>query len=1136
VERVTTTHPEVHLGESVLHAADAAVGGGFATIDSERYARILNVDRMAPFLMNVVSDGDLWLFAGSNGPFTAGRRNPDLALFPYQTADKILEHADTSGARTILLVTRDGRTSLWEPWRDGARVYAVTRNLYKSVLGTSLVYEEINHDLGLRFRATLAACDRFGLVRNVVLENLHDSSADIRYLDGWHHVIPPGVSQEVYARLSYLAAAYMRHERVPGTPLAIFTLNAAISDRPEPSESLRAAAAWSVGHADPVILLSDRQADAFRNGLPVRAETEVRGELGAYLVADGVRLAGGARHAWVTVADTGLDHAALIDVRDRFDAPDELARDLRAAVGDSRAGILRRVAGGDALQQTADEAATAHHVASVLYNAMRGGTFDGTYDAPIADVADYLRRHNRGVYNRHADWLAGLPASVPADELLRAAADRGDLQLSRLLRTYLPLTFSRRHGDPSRPWNRFNIRLRDDLGRPLYGYEGNWRDIFQNWEALGRSYPGYLGQFIAVFLDASTADGYNPYRITRDGGDWEVPDERDPWSHIGYWGDHQIVYLHRLLESLERWQPGALAAGLGELGYAYTRVPYRIAGFRELLDDPRESIVFDKALHRTLAGRARDLGADGKLLVDEQGEVRLVSLCEKLLVPLLTKLTNLVPDGGTWLNTQRPEWNDANNALAGWGLSVVTVAAMRRYLQLLMDVVPAAGTAPVSASVVRLVERVTEILNGVPSEVDDSSRLALMAALGEAGEEHRTAVYAGDLGELVPMPLSTARALFEAARPVVDRTIRANRRPDGLYHSYNVLRVEDGRAAVDRLSPMLEGQVAVLESGLLDDDEALGLLRALRRSDMWREDLRTFLLYPDRQLTPFLERNTLDGPPPAGSERLFVMDRHGRWHFGADLSTRADVEAQLKRIGVDAVTRDAVLELWRTTFAHHEFTGRSDRFFMFEGLGSVFWHMTSKFLLAVQANYLRARDPEIAADLARFYDEAREGLGSRKTPDVFGAFPVDPHSHSPRHRGAQQPGMTGQAKEDILIRFGELGVEARDGRLRFEPRLLHRDEILDAPYRFTSLGIDGAEANWDLPAESLAFTCCQVPVCYRLGDHPSIRLERTDGGIEVVEGSELGREASADIAGRHGTYRRVTVTIPPAVLVAEPGG
>jgi hypothetical protein len=129
--------------------------------------------------------------------------------------------------------------------------------------------------------------------------------------------------------------------------------------------------------------------------------------------------------------------------------------------------------------------------------------------------------------------------------------------------------------------------------------------------------------------------------------------------------------------------------------------------------------------------------------------------------------------------------------------------------------------------------------------------------------------------------------------------------------------------------------------------------------------------------------------------------------------------------------------------------------------------------------------------------------------------------------------MTGQAKEDILIRFGELGVEARDGRLRFEPRLLHRDEFLDAPYRFTSLEFDGSEATWDLPADSLTFTYCQVPVCYRLGDQPSIRLERADGGIEIVDGTVLGREASADIAGRRGTYRRVTVTITGAALVGE---
>ena len=60
--------------------------------------------------------------------------------------------------------------------------------------------------------------------------------------------------------------------------------------------------------------------------------------------------------------------------------------------------------------------------------------------------------------------------------------------------------------------------------------------------------------------------------------------------------------------------------------------------------------------------------------------MRLVNLTEKLLVPLLAKLSNFIPGAGIWLNTQRPEWNDANNALVGNGTSMVTLYYLRRYL------------------------------------------------------------------------------------------------------------------------------------------------------------------------------------------------------------------------------------------------------------------------------------------------------------------------------------------------------------------------------------------------------------------------------------------------------------------------
>jgi hypothetical protein len=1106
--------------------ASDPVEGRFATLDDGRYALISHVDRLDPFLMSVVSDSDTWLFVGSNGPFTAGRGNPDVALFPYQTVDKILQHPLTSGARTSLLVRRGSRTSLWEPWLDEPAGPGIARSLYKRVDGTAVVFEETNRDLGLRFRSKLAACEGFGLVRDTELLEIAGEPVDVRYLDGFHHLLPPGVDVETYARLSYLAIAYMRHERLPGGTLATYSLNAAISDRPEPSESLRTAVAWSVGHATPVILLSDRQLSTFRDGGVVATETEVRGEMGAYLVADRVGLSPGGRHAWTTVGDTNLDHARVVDLRLLLEQPVRAESALVDALQADRAALRRRVAAADGVQVTVDEAATASHWASVLFNIMRGGAPDGPH-VPTADFSTYLRQQNRDVAGRHRTWAAGLGGDLSIAQLRQAADTRDDAQLSRLARSYLPLTFSRRHGDPSRPWNRFSIRLRDESGSPLYGYEGNWRDIFQNWEALGRSYPTFLRQFVSVFLNASSADGYNPYRITRMGIDWEVQDPDDRWSHIGYWGDHQIVYLLRLLEAVQAHEPGVLAASLDERLYSYARIPYRIADIATVLADPRDTIVFDRSLHDELHATSASLGADAKLVHDARNEVRLVTLAEKLLVPLLVKLTNLVPGGGIWLNTQRPEWNDANNALAGWGLSVVTLSAIRRYLGFLAALVTDDRSLSMSASVARLLEQVTAVLETAVDPIDDAARYRILVELGRCRDRHRDAVYGGDFGDVVAVPAAAVRRLTMTAGVVVDATLRANRRPDGLYHSYNTLRIDGTAAAVQHLGPMLEGQVAILDSGLLGDAEAVELLDALRSSDMYRADQHSYLLYPDRALTPYLQRNTLNGSPPVDDPSLFVRDRTGAWHFQADLSAMSDVERRLDQLQVAPAQRSAVLELWRATFSHDEFTGRSGRFFMFEGLGSIYWHMVSKLLLAVQACHGRATDPTARQALAARYRDIRNGLGFRRTPRSYGAFPTDPYSHTPRHRGAQQPGMTGHVKEQVLARLGELGVEVASGRVRFRPSLIEASEFDTKGTTFSWTGTDGRELSADLPPNSLAFTYCGVPVVYTLGAHPAIEIEYADGTLEVVPGAELDRARAAALFDRSGTYRRLRVTVEP---------
>jgi hypothetical protein len=698
--------------------------------------------------------------------------------------------------------------------------------------------------------------------------------------------------------------------------------------------------------------------------------------------------------------------------------------------------------------------------------------------------------------------------------------------------------YSRRHGDPSRPWNRFSIHVRGENGEPVYGYQGNWRDIFQNWETLAQSFPGFLQQMLAVFLNASTADGYNPYRISRDGGiDWELADPNDSWSHIGYWGDHQIVYLLRLLESEERYRPGELASWLNRREYASANVPFRIAGLDATLVDPRTTITFDVAMHRRLLAAAAEVGADAKLVADSNGDVQLVSLAEKLLVPLLVKLSNFVPDGGTWLNTLRPEWNDANNALAGWGLSMVTVANAGRYLRFCERVF--AGSEPIELSepVAVLLERLTAIYGAAPEPFDDTSRYEFLVAVGRAGEDHRRAVYAGGLGTRRSVPMAGVRDLIASVLPVLKRAIASNRRDDGLYHGYNLLHVEAGQAQVTHLYPMLEGQAAVLGSGMLAPAEEVAVLRALRSSDLYRADQNSYLLYPDIALPSFLSRNTITSVPPLDDPRVFVRDSHGEWHFRADLRNANDLAGRLDALKVDAPVRGATLALWEKVFRHREFTGRSRTFFMFEGLGSIYWHMVAKLLVSVLECYQAAIEPETgepdgqaAAALADAYDHVRDGLGFRKSAEVQGAFPCDPYSHTPRHRGAQQPGMTGLVKEEVLARWGELGVQVRGGRLRFAPRLLHQAEFEAAPYRFDYVDVAGQDRMWELPAGSLAFTYCGTPVCYELADRASVLVDRVAGPSEMIAGDELPRAESESVFARDGSIARLIVRVPRETL------
>jgi hypothetical protein len=961
----------------------------------------------------------------------------------------------------------------------------------------------------------------------------------VRLLDGWHRLLPPGMGADAWAGCSYLAQAYLRHERAPGTAAGIYTLNAGITDRAEPREVLRAAVAWWSGVQPRALLLSTRQVDAFRAGGTPADEAEVRGEAGALLGLLALELEPGAEARWTVAADTGLDQAAAAELV-AFAGSPGAGDELDEAIAADRVALRARLAACDALGASGDRHGDDAHRSATLYNLMRGGMPASDLGVDRDGFLAWLGRRNPVVAARHRTAIAAWPARLDLPGLVQAAGECGDPQLERLAGSYLPLSFSRRHGDPSRPWNRFAIRLVDGRGAPVSAWQGNWRDIFQNWEALALSFPALLPAMIATFLDASTADGYNPYRVTSEGIDWEVP-EPGPWSHFGYWGDHQIVYLTRLLELAEAHHPGWLGARLARRCHASAAVPYRIRGLEALLADPAHSVDFDHQAQAAVEERRVALGADGRLVPGPDGQPRLFSLAEKLLVPVLVKLANLVPGAGIWLNTQRPEWNDANNALVGWGCSLVTVHQLHRHLALLARLFAAPGSWPVSAATAGLLSALAAALPECQEAAgDDRRRRAAIGLLGRAGEAHRGRIYAGDHGAEVLLGAAAAQGLLAAATAALDATLACGRRADGLAHSYTVLRLEGDTAAVGHLGLMLEGQVAALAGGTLAPASALALARCLRASALWDPARATYLLQPDAAITPFLARNRL--PPAAaglglvaqltaaGDRRLVVRDG-ASLRFAADLANARELAERLDRLAAEptlaalaAHDRAALLAAWEDTFRHRSYLGRSTTMFAFEGLGCVYWHMVSKLRLALEECAAGAGDPALSAELGACADGVAAGLGPARGT-AFGAFPWDPYSHTPAGRGAQQPGMTGQVKEEILARRHRLGVVVEDGGLAFATARLRAGDRLTEPGTLAWVDLDGRERRRAVPAGGLAFTVCQVPVVYRPGAQPALVVECRDGTRREFPGHRLPRPESQALFHRSGEIAAIDVVI-----------
>jgi hypothetical protein len=430
---------------------------------------------------------------------------------------------------------------------------------------------------------------------------------------------------------------------------------------------------------------------------------------------------------------------------------------------------------------------------------------------------------------------------------------------------------------------------------------------------------------------------------------------------------------------------------------------------------------------------------------------------------------------------------------------------------------------------------------------NEENRKRVMDGLGQAASDYRTQIYDQKFsGYKTAISRHSLLIFTSLSLEYLEHSIRANKRDDNLYHAYNLMTVNNNNSvSVSYLPEMLEGQVAVLSSGYLSSQESLDVLDGLKNSSLFRADQYSYILYPNKELPKFVIKNTISKSDVNssklltqlivdGNTQLIIQDGNGVYHFNGNFNNADSVQETLTSLSEtygSLVEKDSkmILDIFESVFDHKSFTGRSGTFFGYEGLGSIYWHMVSKLLLAVcevtQKALSESEDNKLIGRLYDHYFEVNAGIGVHKSPELYGAFPTDAYSHTPAGKGAQQPGMTGQVKEDVLSRFAELGISVCKGAVQFNPEILRTDEFLKSKDVFNYVNLAKEKCSIHLEEDSLAFTYCQVPVIYKKASNFAIKVFLTDGSILSIQGKSLDIETSQMLFDRGGKVDKLEVSV-----------
>lgn len=171
-------------------------------------------------------------------------------------------------------------------------------------------------------------------------------------------------------------------------------------------------------------------------------------------------------------------------------------------------------------------------------------------------------------------------------------------------------------------------------------------------------------------------------------------------------------------------------------------------------------------------------------------------------------------------------------------------------------------------------------------------------------------------------------------------------------------------------------------------------------------------------------------------------------------------------------------------------------------------------------------DQLLYQELVANYERLKDGIGVHKSPKEYGAIPTDPYSHTPGNKGVQQPGMTGQVKEDILSRFRELGVNIVGGQIIFNRGFFNKHEFLAEGREVDYLDLREGWQKATVNKVGIFYTVCQVPIIYEKASYENLEITYRNGEKVEIDGNTLPADISNEVFARTGKVRRITYRLP----------